>query len=93
MFVVSAVFFFTRGIYFTSIFLSWLSSIAAMIVLAWRVARSEIGAAFAVFALTLSRSVVAYSTCGLCLEFFPHLSFKRLLLIIQSTIRTEVACP
>ena len=49
MFVVSVVFTFTREIYFTSILLSWLISIAVMIVLAWRVARSEIGAAFAVF--------------------------------------------
>src|SRR4051812_36055552 len=55
----------TREPYFTAIGLSLLSSIAAVSVLAWRIAESTATALLGVLALTLSKAFVDYSSSGL----------------------------
>ncbi len=65
MFAVSSVYFFTREAYYTSIFLSILFSLIAIIILAYKIADPGIGAYFAVVTLTLSKAYIDYSTSGL----------------------------
>ena len=65
MFLVSAAYFFTREIYFTSIFLSVATSLMAVIVVAFSVARSWTGALLGVTILTFSKAFTDYSTSGL----------------------------
>lgn len=65
MFVVSGVYFFTREIYFSTLVLSMLVSLAAVLVMTLGIATSRAGAAVAVTALTLSNAFVDYSTSGL----------------------------
>ncbi len=65
MLLVSFFYFFTREIYFTSVFLSLGVSLAAVGLLAGKVARNTFGALLGVAILGLSNAYVDYSTSGL----------------------------
>ena len=65
MMALSVFYFFTREIYFTSIFLSIALSLAAVSLLPARIARTRTGAALGLAALALSNAFVDYSTSGL----------------------------
>ena len=65
MLLLSVFYFFTREIYFTSIFLSIALSLAAVSLLPARIARTRTGAALAIAALALSNAFVDYATSGL----------------------------
>lgn len=65
MFLLSAFYFVTHEIYFTSVFLSLGVSLVAAALYATRVARSQAGAALGILILTLSNAFVDYSTSGL----------------------------
>lgn len=56
---------FTREIHFTSLALSIFTSCTALYLLTTRISPSQLAAAFAVLALTLSKAFVDYSTSGL----------------------------
>ena len=55
----------TREIYFTSLVFSMCVSVAAVLVMAFGIARTALGAALALSILTLSQAFVDYSTSGL----------------------------
>lgn len=65
MFVVAAGYFLTREIYFTVLLLSVALSVATVLLVAFGTARSAAAGCVALFALTLSRAFVDYSTSGL----------------------------
>ncbi len=65
MFLLSAFYFVTREIFFTSIFVSLAVSLAAVSVFALRIARSRAGAALGILIFTLSNAFVDYATSGL----------------------------
>lgn len=65
MFLLSAFYFVTREIFFTSIFVSLVVSLAAAGIFALRIARSRMGALLGVLILSLSNAYVDYSTSGL----------------------------
>lgn len=65
MFLLSAGYFFTREIYYTSIVLSLAVSTAAAVLYAARIARSTLAAALGLLVLSLSNAFVDYSTSGL----------------------------
>jgi len=65
MFLLSLLYFFTREIYYTSILFSVAVSVAAVILLAFRVASSLGAALFIIVALSSSKAFIDYSTSGL----------------------------
>lgn len=65
MFLLSFAYFFTHEIYLTSIFLSLAISICAVVIFAFKIARSRVIAVLAVIVLALSNAFVDYSTSGL----------------------------
>jgi arabinofuranosyltransferase len=65
MFVLSLLYFFTREIYLTSTLLSMAVSLAALLVFAWKIARSATAALVCILILTLSKAFIDYSTSGL----------------------------
>ena len=65
MLLLSAVYFFTREIYLTSMFVSMVLSLAAVVIGAFWVARSAASASVAVAALLFAKPFVDYSTSGL----------------------------
>lgn len=65
MFLLSLFYFFTREIYLTSIFVSLAVSVAAVLLLSSRIAKSTTAAALGIVVLCLSNAYVDYSTSGL----------------------------
>lgn len=65
LFLFSGVYFFTREAYYTSIILSIILSLAALILLYGFISKSAISALFGVLVLTLSNAYVDYATSGL----------------------------
>ncbi len=65
MFLVSAVYACSNEIFYTSIFLSAAISLAAVLLFAFKLARTPIAAIFGLTVLTLSKAFVDYSTSGL----------------------------
>lgn len=65
MFMVSALYFFTHEAYYTSIFLSLLLSLAAVLIFALKIANSRTIAILGILVLTGSKAFIDYSTSGL----------------------------
>jgi arabinofuranosyltransferase len=65
MFVLSGLYFLTREIYYTSLLLSIIVSLGALVVLAFMITRSWEGVLLGITILTLSKAFVEYSTSGL----------------------------
>jgi arabinofuranosyltransferase len=84
MFLVSAVYFFSREIYFTSLFLSIVVSLLTVSILAWRGARSTFSVSLGIAVLTLSKAFVDYSTSGLENPLTHLILVLFLLIYIQS---------
>lgn len=92
MLVISVFYYFSRDIYLTSIVLSLVISLAAVILIAFKLARSKITALILVLLLSLSNAFIDYSTSGLenalthllivifCIIYFGYASsWKRML--------------
>ncbi len=94
MFLVSAVYFFTHEIFYTSIFLSLAISLIALLLFAFRIASSTRAAVLGITILTCSKAFIDYSTSGLenplthliltaffLVYFRSEISFRTLLLL------------
>lgn len=65
MLLISGLYFFTRDVYYTSIFFSIALSVATVALLAFGIARSWFPAALSILILTLSKAFTDFSTSGL----------------------------
>ena len=65
MFLLSAVYFFTREAYFTTILISLFASLAAVLLVAFRIGQSTGGKVLALLVLLLSKAFIDYSSGGL----------------------------
>ena len=94
MFLVSTVYFFTREIFYSSIFLSFAVSLAAVLLLTVRLSASSESALLCTAILACSKAFVDYSTSGMenplthlllalffLVYFRPKIDFKALLLL------------
>jgi arabinofuranosyltransferase len=65
MFLISGIYFFTREVYYSSIFFSIIIALATVILLAFKIAKSYVAAVFGIIVLLFSKAFIDYSTSGL----------------------------